>query len=166
MSDCAIPIRGRLNMRYDLSGSIPPKVRFSNVFSTLEEKSNLSAIGTSAVDQIPIYMEYAKMLDNRARVVKFANLDQNWNGYGSTPIPRTIIERTLALISNVKYQPKVFPTARSTIQLEYDSRKGSYLEIEIDEDYYTITQLGGSVENEYQTKNDDDINNVIEEYHA
>lgn len=46
-------------------------------------------------------------------------LKNNWNGYGAKPIPKIVIQKVGNLLTlNFKDKPKIFPTARESIQLE------------------------------------------------
>lgn len=46
-------------------------------------------------------------------------LKDNWNGYGAKPINKIILDYTEKLLDNILVQPKIFPTAANSIQLEY-----------------------------------------------
>lgn len=68
---------------------------------------------------------------------KFKKLKKNWNGYGAEPIPIGLIDYTINLLSDLHYQPTIFPTGRKSIQIEYLNQNKDYLEIEIGKDSHT-----------------------------
>ena len=72
------------------------------------------------------------------RLDYFAGFDENWNGYGSSPIPGTVLKNAKDLIPHLPDGAKVFPTAQSSIQFELDYISGKYLEIEVFPESYSI----------------------------
>lgn len=62
------------------------------------------------------------------------SLEYNWNGNKATPFSKEFIVETRKIISTLPKQPFIFPTARSSIQLEYEKSNGDYLELEFFED--------------------------------
>ena len=61
-------------------------------------------------------------------------------------------------------QPKVFPTSRSTIQFEWDSKKNKYLEIEIFSNHYSILKIYNYKQIEFETNKINDCMEAIDEY--
>jgi hypothetical protein len=59
------------------------------------------------------------------------NLPKDWNGYGADPIPNELIDICEVIYAKLEPKPKVFPTARNSIQFEYEMLSGKYLEFEI-----------------------------------
>ena len=68
---------------------------------------------------------------NNKKLDAFQKLEYNWNGYEAPPIPHQVINRVRRLVKGLTFQPKIFPTACKSIQLEYEKKNGDYLEIEI-----------------------------------
>lgn len=95
---------------------------------------------------------------NKWTIQKFRNLTEGWNGYDADPIPEVVITQAYEIIDDLWRQPEVFPTARKSIQFEYDNH-GRSLEIEIFEDhieYLLINEDGTET-----SKNLMDINQII-----
>jgi len=61
-------------------------------------------------------------------------LEDNWNGNGASAFSKNLIEKTKSLICSLTLQPMIFPTARGSIQMEYETERGDYLELELFED--------------------------------
>lgn len=81
-----------------------------------------------------------KFRSNVEKIISFKDLKYNWNDNNAEPFENIIIDRALFFITSdlLKYQPEIFPTARHSIQLEYEKANGDYLEIEIFRDFYLI----------------------------
>lgn len=62
------------------------------------------------------------------------NLQDNWNGNGAKAFSTTLIDRCKQIVSNLNVKPAIFPTAKNSIQLEYEKDNGEYLEFEVFED--------------------------------
>ena len=71
---------------------------------------------------------------NIMKLQGFKNLKENWNDYGAPPISHSLIDTAIKIIQEIKVQPQLFPTARNSIQLEYEKINGEYLEFELFED--------------------------------
>ena len=71
--------------------------------------------------------------DNEKKLEVIRNLKNNWNYYGAKPITKEILYIANYLIKELVIQPKIFPTANGSIQLEYYDRMhtNKYLEFEI-----------------------------------
>lgn len=89
------------------------------------------------------------LAQNLIKLNRIASLQDNWNGYGAAPLPPDVIEHTKELLLLLKHdQPFISPTARDSIQLEYEKANGDYLEVEVFECQLTIyTDIAG---NEYE----------------
>ncbi len=61
------------------------------------------------------------------------SLKTGWNGNGAPSFPASLIDRVEGIINELNIQPEIFPTALSTIQLEYDNSRRDHMEIEIGE---------------------------------
>ena len=58
---------------------------------------------------------------------------ENWNGYNAKPFSDSLIEKCKEIIQRIpdNLQPSIFPTGRSSIQMQYELVDNSYLEFEI-----------------------------------
>lgn len=69
--------------------------------------------------------------DNLDRLNNIKNLEEGWNGHGSSAISDIVIERAKKFITYIVKQPLMFPTGRDSIQMQYELKDKSYLEFEI-----------------------------------
>lgn len=76
-------------------------------------------------------IETTKKIRNIERVKVLGDLKGNWNDNGALPFPKSLLDIGVSIIRNIIIQPKVFPTARQSIQLEYEKVNGDYLELEV-----------------------------------
>ncbi len=74
------------------------------------------------------------------------SLSDNWNGNGAPAIPSEVIKKTQILLESLPIQPEIFPTALSSIQLEFDNSGHDHMEIDVSEadtfDIFIITYMG------------------------
>ena len=69
--------------------------------------------------------------DNLEKLDKIAEFTADWNNNGAEPFSKRLIARVRRLLLQLHIQPFLAPTARHTIQIEYDRDDGAYLEFEI-----------------------------------
>ena len=62
---------------------------------------------------------------------RIASLSDNWNQYGAKRFSKELVEYARTIIDKLDSQPDIFPTARNSIQLEYEKIGDFYLEFEI-----------------------------------
>lgn len=72
-----------------------------------------------------------KLKHNKRVLRNLANLKSNWNRYGGEPIDQEVIDKTEKMLSDLDYQPQIFPTGRGTLQIEYFKNEDNLIEIEI-----------------------------------
>ena len=85
-----------------------------------------------------------ELTSNLERLEDIARLDSDWDGYGAKPFTRTLIADVRNIIPYLSEQPEIFPTGRSSIQLEYHLPNESYLEFEVFEDKVVAMQVTGT----------------------
>ncbi|WP_144603640.1 hypothetical protein [Algoriphagus algorifonticola] len=98
--------------------------------------------------------------DLRSNIQKlegFKNLGFDWNGNKAEPFSEDLIEKAKSVLFTLNVQPEVFPTARKSIQFEYEKENGDYLEFEIFEDSAKFLQ----VINEIESSNKIDCSNIF-----
>ena len=88
--------------------------------------SNIEASGSIDYDD-----RKTKLEKNIDRLLTIMSFKSNWDGYGSEAFDKKLIKRCIHIIQRIRYQPKVFPTGRDSIQFEYEKKNGHYLEFEI-----------------------------------
>lgn len=78
------------------------------------------------------------LYDSRTSLVLIRNLKDNWDGKEAKAFPETLTNRCWLICLKLSIQPMIFPTARGSIQFEYELEDKSYLEFEIYRDRITI----------------------------
>jgi len=73
---------------------------------------------------------------NLNRLRNFLTLHDNWDNQGARKISSVLIKSVENVVTELKYQPHVFPTGRGSIQIEFGSPGKDYLEVEISENGY------------------------------
>lgn len=106
-----------------------------------------------------------KLIANKQKLNFFRNLRLNWNHYEGEPIKESVIERVEKIISDLEYQPQIFPTGRGTIQIEKYIDEDNFVEIEIFEDEIFAYQMrdGDEMEREITM---DEIDTLISELYV
>ena len=69
--------------------------------------------------------------ESLVRLGEIKKLEHNWNGYGAEPFSVELINKVEKIIRGLSRQPDIYPTAQSSIQLEYNNENGDYLEFEV-----------------------------------
>ena len=77
--------------------------------------------------------EKALLRENVDILSEIGQWGDNWNNYGAKKFSQELIFKCLQIINagNLNYQPDIFPTARESIQLEYEPDSEHYLEVEV-----------------------------------
>ena len=108
-----------------------------------------------------------KLDKNILKVESFRNLTAGWNGSEVLPFKNSLLLSILHLLPNLKFQPKIFPTGRQSIQFEYEKPNGDYLEFEIFENTVMYLSVVNDTEIEKEIKFDVGIfNELIDAFHA
>ena len=100
------------------------------------------------------------------RIEGIAGLQDNWNDYGATSFSPEVLQRACSLVEDIVYKTKVFPTGRNSIQFEFDSIPGQYLEIEVFSDHYAVLFEKGAAQEEYESVSRNYVLQKIAEYYA
>jgi len=85
---------------------------------------------------------------NKRKLVSLKQLGKNWNGYDSPRFDDDLILKVISIISNLDYQPQIFPTGRGTIQIEKYRDENNFVEIEISTNEIFAYQVKNGNENE------------------
>lgn len=102
---------------------------------------------------ICLYCEGASLMDenlqrNILRLEEIASLPENWNNNGASSFSQEHISKMKNILLALPVQPLVFPTARNSIQFEYEKQNGDYLEFELFEDgsvmQFSYSEANGS----------------------
>ena len=100
------------------------------------------------------------------RIESFSQLGENWNGYRASSFSPEVLQRARSLVEDIVYKVKVFPTGRNSIQFEFDSIPGKYLEIEVFADHYAVLFEKGTAQEEYESVSRNSVLQKIAEYYA
>lgn len=105
--------------------------------------------------------------NNLTRLFEIAQLPQNWNGNGASSFSQKLLSIAKNIVETSLIQASIFPTARDSIQFEYENDIGDYLEFEVFESG-RIKAFSFSHEGAQMTKDVSfsDINEVVREFHG
>lgn len=96
------------------------------------------------------------------KLFEMKNLEENWNRNGAGRLSANLISFVRDVILNLSEEPSVFPTARDSIQLEYENDAGDYLEFELFENgrikMFSFDHAGKSVSKDMGI---DELNQVV-----
>lgn len=104
------------------------------------------------------------LFNNLKKLDEFSKLETGWNCYDAKPIPKELIKQTKTVIKDLTVQPDIFPTARESIQIEFDN-EDDYLEFEIfrgDKVVMYQEKDGNEVEKEIQCE---DIQKKVDDFY-
>ncbi|AKM20389.1 hypothetical protein GK107_15260 [Geobacillus thermoleovorans] len=79
----------------------------------------------------PFIYDQVRKAENIAKLQAIRELGNDWNGNGADSFSDKLIEKVFSVIHTIIKQPKLFPTARDSIQLEFEKENGDYLEFEL-----------------------------------
>ena len=102
----------------------PHKMSYSDGFS---------ASTTEAKNVFPKYLKSkpdGRLVRNIKKLNKIASLETGWNGDDANSFSDSFLNRVRAILLSIENQPEIFPTAADSIQMEFDGKKNSYLEIQ------------------------------------
>ncbi|MBL0191590.1 MAG: hypothetical protein IPQ18_09680 [Saprospiraceae bacterium] len=103
-----------------------------------------------------------QLKSNKRKLDMIKNLGPNWNGYEGKPFETRLISKIQEIISDLDYQPQIFPTGRGTIQIEKYINDDNLIEIEVSNEQIFAYQVknGEEIEKEISLK---EINELITE---
>lgn len=105
--------------------------------------------------------------ENLKKIDAFKELEQNWNQNNAEPFSETLLDNVAETLLHLIVQPKVFPTARQTIQLEFEKDNGDYLEFEVGVNSTNYLKITGDVEQEEVIASDFTLfNKMIKDFYA
>lgn len=65
------------------------------------------------------------------RLDSIADLEDGWDGYAAKAFSNKLVQKCKAIVGALQSQPRIYPTGRQSIQLQYESEDRSYLEFEV-----------------------------------
>jgi hypothetical protein len=112
--------------------------------------------------------ETFKRIENIRILESFKILKDNWDGYNAPAIDFYLIEKCKEIVNSfaLHIQPDIFPTGRNSIQFEYESDDGKYLEIEIFLDKMSLYYTDNETEIDNDNISFDKANIFISKFHS
>lgn len=135
-----------------------PEIKFNASFASHESPSStrLNNSQRFSLEQLKI---------NKRRLRSFKNFKTNWNGYSGEAFDEALIEKIEDILSDLDYQPQIFPTGRGTIQIEKYIDDDNLIEIEISNKEVFAYQVKKGNEKEAKISLDE-VNNLISELYV
>lgn len=109
----------------------------------------------------------AERSDSLLRILEIEKLQDNWNENGASSFSKGLLDTAKKLVMSLAVQPAIFPTARDSIQFEYEKHSGDYLEIELFENG-RFKLFSYSADGATQTKDIsfDEVNEVVNRFYG
>ncbi len=101
------------------------------------KKDNIGYNNTDLLIRKGGIMGYNTFEENLEILNDISQLEENWNDNGAPSISNNLIERMRGMLLVLPVQPEIFPTARPSVQFEYEKEDGDYLKFELLEDNST-----------------------------
>lgn len=76
---------------------------------------------------------------NLSTLDDISRLKDDWNGYGASAFSKELIDRCRNILAQLPVQPNVYPTACDSIQFEWETADGRYMDVEVPE--YGLTGI-------------------------
>ena len=76
---------------------------------------------------------------NLSTLDDISELKYNWNGYGASAFSKELIDRCRDILGRLPVQPELYPTACDSIQFEWETADGRYMDVEVPE--YGLTGI-------------------------
>jgi hypothetical protein len=111
--------------------------------------------------------EERKKQHNQMKLKEISKLEYDWNGNKAEPFSEDLINKANVIFHEMERQPKIFPTARHSIQFEYENEFEDYLEFEIFADVVEVYCEKNGEEYEYKIPlNTRKINKVVHDFYG
>lgn len=117
-------------------------------------QSDSSVVNMDLIDMLQMGV------DNYQRLQEISQLKAGWDGHNARPVSERIINRTKELLIELPSGAKIYPTGRSTIQIEYNKGEDYYFEIEVFSSSYEIYWVKGDQEFEGNSNKRELLNQV------
>ena len=116
--------------------------------TSADSPSNPQTIRLTALEGSGCTLLSFSFFQNMKKLSEIENLEDNWNGYGASKFCSAVIANAKSMLQVLLQQPFISPTARQSIQMEYDGKNGDYFEIEVFADSIEVYASIGSQEEE------------------
>lgn len=106
-----------------------------------------------------------QLKSNKRKLESISKLQPNWNNFGAEGFDELVISKILHIISDLEYQPQIFPTGRGSIQIEKYFDEYNFIEIEVSKNEIFAYQVknGQEIEKEISV---DEISILFSELYA
>lgn len=157
---CKIPL---INAQY------PELCQFAPLSAVEEDNNDYNRTDDNSKSQY--YLKILKLQDtlqnNLERIDKISQFTDNWNGYGAEKFSNKFLEKIKLLINSLEVQPNIFPTARDSIQFEFENSNNEYLEIEIfSNDTITVYKVDKYDKESTSNIRPNEVNEVIRKFYG
>lgn len=88
--------------------------------------------------------------DSMENLHRISCLEENWDGYGAKTIPEKVISKVRESLRSLNRKSCISPTARGSIQMEFENSCKDYLEFEFFEDKIVAYREVGIHEEEFE----------------
>lgn len=102
---------------------------------------------------------------NKRKLESIKKLRPNWNNYDGEAFDESLIGSIERIISDLDYQPQIFPTGRGTIQIEKYIDDKNLIEIEISNNEIFVYKVKNGQETEKEITVDE-INSLMSDLYA
>lgn len=106
-----------------------------------------------------------KLHINKQKLKYISQLNPGWNGYEAEPFDEGLIQYVVSIIEKLDYQPKIFPTGRGSVQIEYYKDELNLIEVEVFKDELVLFQIKNGVEVE-STISEVQLNEIVAEFYV
>lgn len=106
-----------------------------------------------------------KLLMNKQKLKQISQLESGWNGYEAEPFDESFIRYVVSIIEKLDYQPKIFPTGRGSVQIEYYKNELNLIEVEIFKEELALFQIKNGEEVE-ETISEVKLNEIVAEFYV
>lgn len=151
-------------------GLVTNSTSVSNSFfipSGIEYHSSFAAHEFTSSTRFNNYQRFSleQLKLNKRKLHEFKRFGNDWNGYNGQTFDDKLLALVENIISELDYQPQIFPTGRGTIQIEKFVDDNNFIEIEISENEIFAYQIKNGIEIEKEITQGE-INTLIAELYA
>ena len=118
------------------------------------------------MEQTVKWGKVTKLGENLKTLSGFKQLAADWNGNGAMPFETALLEKAERILQSLAYQPRIFPTARQSVQFEYHRKNGDYLEFEIFDTKIVAYSEQKGQEEERELNFLEDIDTLVKGFYA
>ncbi|APO46803.1 hypothetical protein BS614_24005 [Paenibacillus xylanexedens] len=146
------------------------KATYSHLLSYFEKREKVVESSSTTTEKDAFHLKEEKQRTrNLVTIQEIKKLDDNWNDNGAEKFEEELISTVISIVTFLDFQPYIFPTARKSIQLEYEKSNGDYLEMEIYKDkigIYMELENGDETDREIPLTKYWKLNEILAEFNG